>query len=135
MLRAFNPVKEEVELSVISNLRYEFNYICYNPVRACILHLLIKAVDLNHTMRVEEIAKKVGKRHSVIIYHLDQLGGWGLVTVIKNSNHGNKLRRSVWGLNLKYPNLILEIYTHMLKTFYSVNELDNMCSINRNARI
>ena len=134
-MRAIDPVKEEIEGSFINLLRPEFNYICYNPVRACILHLLMKASDLNHAMRVEEIANKLGRRHSVIIYHLEQLAKWKLVNVVKNSNHGKKQRRRIWGLNLKYPSLVTELYRYMLRTFYSPEELDEMCNVNKNVRM
>jgi DNA-binding transcriptional ArsR family regulator len=124
----------ENEESVIYSLRPEFNRICYNSIRASIIHLLIKAKDLNHSLSVEDIAYRLGKRHSVIIHHLEKLLNWKIVDVAKALKYGNKERRSIWGLNLKYPNLIQAIYSHMLKTFYTLNELDKMCNINKDAR-
>jgi len=134
LLRTHEAISEELEERIINELRPEFNLICYNPVRACIIHLLIKAYHLNHSMRVEELSKKLGKRHSVIIHHLEQLSKWNLVNVVKNYNHGNKLRRSIWGLNLKLPNLIYNVYGHILKFFYTHDELEKMTSINKNVR-
>jgi len=133
-LRSKETIPHHIEERMIDNLIPEFNYICYNPVRACILHLLMKASNLNHSMRVEEIAKKIGKRHSVVIHHLEQLEDWNLVEVVKNKNYGKKLRRSIWGLNRRYPNLLLRVYAHLLNTFYTMNDLDRMCSVNRNVR-
>ena len=138
MARLFLNVQqadEEAEARIINILRPELNYICYNSIRASILHLMIKTPELNHSLSVEEIAKKLGKRHSVIIHHLEKLSDWNLVEVVKFSKYGNKGRRKIWGLNLKYPNLITQVYGHLLKTFFTINELNQMCSVNRNARV
>ena len=124
----------ENEESIIFNLRPEFNRIAYNPIRASIIHLLVKAKDLNHALSVEEIAHRLGKRHSVVIHHLERLHEWKIVDVVKSFKHGSKSRRSIWGLNLKYPNLVQSIYSHMLKTFYTPSELDKMCCVNKNIR-
>ena len=123
------------EESIVYSLRPEFNRICYNPLRASIIHLLVKSKDLNYSLSVEEIAYKLGKRHSIVIHHLESLSKWKIVDVIKTFKYGSKERRSIWGLNLKYPNLVQDIYSHMLKTFYTINELEKMCSINKNVRI
>jgi len=126
--------KEENEEKIIELIRPEFNYICYNPVRAGILHLLIKNREVGHALSVEEIAKKLGKRHSVIIHHLEKLNEWKVVRVVKTVKHGDKERRKIWGLNLKYPNLIKEVYKHTLKFFYTQQELEEICSVNINLR-
>ncbi len=125
----------ENEDSILYSVRPEFNRICYNPIRASIIHLLIKSKDLNHALSVEEIANKIGKRHSVVIHHLEKLMEWKVVDVVKTYKYGNRQKRSIWGLNLKYPNLVQNVYSYMIKTFYNVNELDRMCCINRNVRI
>jgi hypothetical protein len=122
------------EESIILNLRPEFNRICYNSIRSCIVHLLVKSKDLNYSLSVEEIAYKLGKRHSVIIHHLEKLSNWKIVDVSRNFKYGSKTRRSIWGLNTKYPNLVQDLYYHMLKNFYTANELDSLCSINQNTR-
>jgi len=124
----------ENEDSIMFNLRPEFNRICYNPIRASIIHLLVKSKDLNYSLSVEEIAHKLGKRHSIIIHHLEKLHYWKIVDVVRSFKHGNKNRRSIWGLNLKYPNLVQNTYSHMLKTFYTASELDKMCCVNKNTR-
>ena len=111
-----------------------FNKIAYNPIRASIIHLLIKSKDLNHALSVEEIAHRLGRRHSVIIHHLEKLYYWKVVDVVMTFRHGEKERRSIWGLNSNYPNLVRDLYSHMLRTFYTPNELDRMCCINKNIR-
>jgi len=124
----------ENEDSMIFNLRPEFNRICYNSIRASIIHLLVKSKELNHSLSVEEIAYRLGKRHSVVIHHLEKLNQCKIVEIIRLLKYGDKERRSIWGLNMKYPNLVQTVYTHMLKTFYTANELDRLCSINKDAR-
>lgn len=124
----------ENEDSMIFNLRPEFNRICYNSIRASIIHLLVKSKELNHSLSVEEIAYRLGKRHSVVIHHLEKLNQCKIVEIIRLLKYGDKERRSIWGLNMKYPNLVQNIYSHMLKTFYTANELDKMCCINKNIR-
>src|SRR3989304_4652097 len=93
----------EDEDSLIVNLRPEFNRICYNPIRASIMHLLVKNKELNYTSSVEEMSKRLGKRHSVVIHHLEKLARWKIVEVVRSIDHGEKQRRSIWGLNMKHP--------------------------------
>jgi DNA-binding transcriptional ArsR family regulator len=137
MSRNFLDMNERVEdeESLIFNLRPEFNRICYNPVRASIIHLLVNSRDLNHSLSVEDIAKKLGKRHSVIIYHLEKLKEWKLVSIVRSYKYGSKKKRSIWGLDLRYTNLIQDLYAHMTKTLYTMKDLEEMCSINRNVRM
>lgn len=119
----------------LNMLRPELNFICSNSIRACILYMMIKAKDLNYTVRVEEIARRLGKRHSVIIYHLEQLEKWRLVGVVRAFKYGKKIRRSIWGLNTNLPALINEVYNRMIKFFYTQQELDKMCNVNMNVRV
>jgi len=127
-------VDEEAEDRLINILRPKLSYICYNPVRAGILHLMVKSPELNHALSVEEISRKLGKRHSVIIHHLEKLKEWDIVEVVKSSKYGIKQRRKIWGLNLKYPNLIAQVYSHLLRTFFTASDLKKICSVNRNVR-
>ena len=128
------PSGENDENFIISSIKPEMNYICSNSIRACIIHMLVKNKDLNHTMQVEEIAKRLGKRHSVVIYHLERLMSWKIVNVIKSSAYGNGEKRAIWGLNLGFPNLVREVYLRVLKVFYTEKELERLCSVNKNAR-
>jgi len=133
----FNNLKveeSENEETLINSLRPELNKICFNSIRASIVHLLFNSKELNYSMSVERIAHKLGKRHSVVLYHLEKLAKWKIVKVAKTYNHGDKERRSLWGLNSKFPNLVSEVYSYMLKTFYTVKELEQMCNINVNVR-
>src|SRR3990172_2629236 len=122
------------EESMIFNIRPEFNRISYNPIRASIIHMLVKNKDLKHTSSVEELSKKLGKRHSVVIHHLEKLARWKIVDVVKSVKHGSSERRSIWGLNMKYPNLVQNLYSYILKTFYTTHELDKMCCVDNNVR-
>ena len=126
---------KEDEGYFVSLIRPELNRICSNPTRACIIHLLAQSKDLNHTMQVEEISKKMGKRHSVITYHLERLMDWKVVKVAKSVRYGESEKRSIWGLNLDYPDLVKEVYARILKFFYTQKELDKMCSLNKSVRI
>jgi len=126
---------QEDDEYTLNNLRPEFNRICYNSIRASIIHLLIKSKDLNYCLPVEEIAQRLGKRHSVVIHHLEKLMEWGIVGVVKEYKYGNKRKRSIWGLNLKYSNMIKSLYSHMIKTFYTMKDLEEMSNINKNVRM
>ncbi len=132
-LNVENEVTEDEE-NLIIRLRPEFNRICYNSIRASIIHLLMKSKDLNHSLCVERIAHKLGKRHSVIIHHLEKLQYWRIVDVVKHDVYGTRRKRSIWGLNLTYSKLIKELYVYLLKTFYTVEELERLCSVNTNVR-
>ena len=131
----FDSNRKIDEESLIINLRPEFGRICYNPIRAGIVHLLVNSGDLNHSMSVEELSKKLGRRHSVIIYHLEKLQEWRLVSVSKSYRYGSKEKRSIWGLDMRYSNLIQDLYSYMTKRFYTMQDLEQMCSINRNVRM
>ena len=128
------PEYAENEEDIVNYLKPEFNKICYNSVRASIIHLLMKSKELDNCLSVEVIARKLGKRHSVVIHHLEKLMSWGVVDIVKTYKYGEKEKRSIWGLNKKYPNLIFSLYNYMIRTFYTINELEEMCSININVR-
>lgn len=130
----FQTEYAEKEEDVINYLKPEFDRICYNSVRAAIIHLLVKAKGLNYSLSVEHISRKLGKRHSVVIHHLEKLMEWGIVDVVKTYNYGDREKRSIWGLNLKYPNLIFSLYNYMTRMLYTVNELEEMCNVNMNVR-
>lgn len=120
---------------LLSLIKPELNQICSNPVRACIIHMLVQNKELDHTMQVEEISKRLGKRHSVIIYHLERLEDWGIVHVVKKSKYGDEgIKRRIWGLNLNYPTVIKDLYSRILKNFYTQKQLEKLCSVNENVR-
>ena len=127
---------QNAEDMIIASIRPELNYISSNPIRACIIHMLVKNKELGHTMRVEELSRRLGKRHSVIIYHLERLQDWKILRVVRAVKYGDEgAKRSIWGLNMEFPNLVREVYSHMSKTFYTQKDLDRMCSVNRNVRV
>lgn len=127
---------QDAEYAVMASIRPELNYISSNPIRACIIHMLVKNKDLGHTMRVEELSRRLGKRHSVVIYHLERLQDWKIVRVVRAVRYGDEgAKRSIWGLNMDLPNLVREVYSYMTKTFYTQKDLDRMCSVNKNVRV
>jgi DNA-binding transcriptional ArsR family regulator len=134
-LMANEGATKEDEEFIVSSLRPEFNYICSNPTRATIIHMLVRSKDSNHTMQVEEMARRMGKRHSIIIYHLEQLFKWKVVDVVKFTKYGESAKRSLWGLNLTYPTLVRELYSRVLKVFFTYEELEKMCAVNKNVRV
>ena len=122
------------EEELIQAIRPELNHICSNKIRACILHILSKSKNLNYSLNVEEIAKAIGKQHSVVIHHLEKLSQCNLVKVVKTKTCGGKEKRAIWGLDIRYPNLISIAYNHTLKRFFTQAELDKMCGVNKDVR-
>jgi hypothetical protein len=119
---------------IIRNIKPELNRICFNPIRASLIHLLFNSGDLDYCMSVEDMSHKLGKRHSVIIYHLEKLSKWKIVKVAKKYQYGIKERRSIWGLNSDMPTLVSEIYSYMISTFFTKKELNELCNVNKNVR-
>ncbi|MFH8121125.1 MAG: winged helix-turn-helix domain-containing protein, partial [Candidatus Aenigmatarchaeota archaeon] len=109
----------------------EIRVICNNKIRAGILHLLINSPESLHAMQVEELCFKLGIKPSVCIHHLEKLADWKLVEVRKSRKYGEKSRRSIWGLNLKYPNWILECYRNIRNYFFTEKELEEITSKNK----
>jgi len=85
-------------------------------------------------MKVENLCFKLGIRQSVCIHHLEKLNEWKLIEVKKNQKYGKKTRRSIWGLDLRYPNWILECYKNIRTHFFSEKELDKITNINKSLR-
>ena len=117
-LRLFEqPVDKETERGVIQTFLPETVEILKNPIRAGIINLLVNSPNTGHSMKVEQLAYKLGTYHRIIIYHLERLQKWKLITVKKNSSYGNKTKRSIWGLDLKYPNWVSEVYSNVKESF------------------
>jgi DNA-binding transcriptional ArsR family regulator len=134
-LRLFGPVDEKTDINVLSRFIPEIRFICSNQIRAGILHLLVNSPETMHSMNVEKICFKLGIRQSVAIHHLEKLEEWKLVEVKKHQRYGNKTRRSIWGLDLKYPNWISECYKSVRAHFFSENELNKITNIDRSLRV
>jgi DNA-binding transcriptional ArsR family regulator len=128
-----NNVDEDSEKTVMENFIPDIIDICSNPVRAGIMHLLVKSSSTGHSMKVEEIAFRLGTYHRIILHHLERLKAWELVEVRRMKKYGKRTKRSVWGLNLKYPNWIFEVYD-AIKSGYRESELRRICSRNNSMR-
>jgi hypothetical protein len=85
-------------------------------------------------MRVEDLAFKLGIRPRVLIYHLEKMEGWKLLEVKKSQKYGNKERRSIWGLDLRYPNWVLECYKTIRTHFFTEDELNQITNKNKSFR-
>ena len=128
-----NHVDENVEKTVIENFIPDMIEICSNPIRAGIIHLLVRSPSTGHSLKVEEMAFRLGTYHRIILHHLERLEKWELVRVRRLKNYGEKVKRSIWGLNLKYPNWIFEVY-NSIKSGFTEAELKSMCNRNKNMR-
>ena len=133
-LKIIKPVDEEANADIISSFMPEIGLICSNQIRAGILHLLVKSPQTMHSRKVEEICFKLGIRPSVCVYHLERLMDCKLVEIKKNQRYGKKTRRSIWGLNLRYPEWILECYKSVKTHFFSEKELDQITNVNKSLR-
>ena len=133
-LRVMQPVNNDADMQIITQFLPEISSICANKTRAGILYLLINSPETMHSMKVEEISFKLGIRQPVCIHHLERLNGWKLVDVKKSQKYGDKNRRSIWGLDLRYPNWILECYKNIRSFFFTEKELNEITGRNINTR-
>jgi DNA-binding transcriptional ArsR family regulator len=128
-----NQVDESTEKRVIDNFIPDIIEICSNPVRAGIIHLLVNSPSTGHSLKVEYMAFRLGTYHRIIIHHLERLEKWGLVEVKRFRGTGRRGKRSVWGLNLKHPNWIFEVYGS-IKAGFTRGELKLICSRKKSMR-
>ena len=133
-LRVIEKVDRETEISSLSQFLPEVNTICSNKIRAGILHLLISCPETMHSMKVEDLCFRLGIRPTICIHHLERLNGWKLIEVKKNQKYGARTRRSIWGLNLKNPNWILECYKIIRSYFFTEKDLDKLVNNNKSFR-
>jgi hypothetical protein len=133
-LKLTKPINEDADLAVMEQFLPEIRIICSNKIRAGILHLLINSPNTLHSMRVEDLAFKLGIRPRVLIYHLEKMEGWKLLEVKKSQKYGNKERRSIWGLDLRYPNWVLECYKTIRTHFFTEDELNQITNKNKSFR-
>ena len=134
-LRVIKSVDEEANADVLTKFMPEIEIICSNKTRAGILHLLINSPQSLHSMKVENLCFKLGIRQAVCVHHLEKLNEWKLIEVKKYQKYGNKIRRSIWGLDLRYPHWILECYKRIRVHFFSEKELNQITNINKSLRI
>jgi DNA-binding transcriptional ArsR family regulator len=70
-----------------------------NINRVAILHLLRTCPK--REMQAEKLAQMIGVSHRTVLYHLDVLENYELVQVRGFRKKGQKMLRSVWGLNIE----------------------------------
>jgi len=73
--------------------------VCSNINRVAILHLLRSSPK--REMQAEKMSQMLGISHRTVLYHLDVLEEYDLVKVSGFRRKGQKMLRSVWGLNLE----------------------------------
>jgi DNA-binding transcriptional ArsR family regulator len=84
---------DSIEISLKSDV------VASNINRVAILHLLRTCP--RREMQAERIAKSIGVSHRTVLYHLDILEDYDLVRVSGFRRKGQKMLRSVWGLNIE----------------------------------
>ena len=82
---------DSIEVSLKSDI------ICSNINRVAILYLLKDSP--RKEMQAEKIAQSLRVSHRTALYHLDVLENYELVQVKAFRKKGQKMLRSVWGLN------------------------------------
>lgn len=105
--------------------------ICSNLNRVGILHLLKNTK--NNEMQAERIAYFLGISHRTVLYHLDILKEYELVEVRGFRKKGQKLMRSIWGLNSKNRIDLKRVFSRIKRKFDSV-ELDQIVNGKKNCR-
>jgi len=84
---------DSIEISLKSDI------VASNINRVAILHILRNCSKKE--MQAEKLAQTIGVSHRTVLYHLDILEDYELVQVRGFRKKGQKLLRSVWGLNIE----------------------------------
>ncbi|HJW97453.1 MAG TPA: helix-turn-helix domain-containing protein [archaeon] len=84
---------DSIEASLKSDI------VASNINRVAILHLLRSCPKKE--MQAEKMSQILGISHRTVLYHLDVLEDYELVKVSGFRKKGQKMLRSVWGLNLE----------------------------------
>jgi len=84
---------DSIEISLKSDI------VASNINRVAILHILRNCP--RREMQAEKLAQMVGVSHRTVLYHLDILEDYELVQVRGFRKKGQKMLRSVWGLNIE----------------------------------
>ncbi len=82
---------DSIEVSLKSDM------VCSNMNRVAILLLLKRSP--NNEMQAEKLSQAIGVSHRTALYHLGILENYDLVEVKGFRKKGQKMLRSVWGLN------------------------------------
>ncbi len=116
---------DSIELNLTAGM------VCSNFNRMRILFLLKKSP--NNEMQAERIASALGISHRTALYHLDILQDYELVEVREFRRKGEKLLRSVWGLNSENRENLNKIFARIKKKF-RIEELEEIITINAEHR-
>ncbi len=84
---------DSIEISLKSDV------VASNMNRVAILHILRNCPG--REMQAEKLAQRIGVSHRTVLYHLDILEDYELVKVSGFRRKGQKMLRSVWGLNIE----------------------------------
>ena len=84
---------DSIEISLKSDI------VASNINRVAILHILRNCP--RREMQAEKLAQMIGVSHRTVLYHLDILEDYELVQVRGFRKKGQKMLRSVWGLNIE----------------------------------
>ncbi len=83
-------------------LRADSEFIFSNSVRVSIINYLLNSSITGHSASLNKLSSSLGKRPSLIHYHLKLLEEYNIVKPISSS--GRKVR--TWGLNTEYLNAL-----------------------------
>jgi DNA-binding transcriptional ArsR family regulator len=93
-----NPERKSARIdSIETSLKSDI--VASNINRVAILHLLRNCPK--REMQAEKLAQRIGVSHRTVLYHLDVLENYELVEVRGFRKKGQKMLRSVWGLNIE----------------------------------
>ena len=101
--------------------------LCSNKNRVGILHILRNSPG--QEMQAEKIANRLGISHRTALYHLSILLDCGLVEIRKYRKKGERLLRSVWGINKKNKENVDLLFSKVVERF-DMQELNYLTSKN-----
>jgi len=133
-LRILKPTNKENDVDIITRFTPEIGTLCSNHLRAGIIHILVNSPETMHSMKVEDLCYRLGTSQSVAIHHLEKLMDCRVIDVKKKQKYGRKEKRSIWGLDLRHPNWILECYKNIRVHFFSLKELEKITNVNQSFR-
>ena len=105
--------------------------LCSNKNRVGILHLLIRSPKKE--MQAEKIANKLGISHRTVLYHLNILEQCSLVEVRQYRKKGDRMLRSVWGINRKNKESI-DTFFDKAQEIFDFTEVEDIISRNISRR-
>ncbi len=130
---AGHPGEERAGSEALAYLRPRLECFLRSPLKAAIFFVLYHSKHSGHCMSVEHMSRRLGRRHSIIIYHLEALKEMGLAKVVIEKRHGNSSRRSVWGLRMDNKELVNLVRDYVFSA-YSREKLWEMTTRNLRMR-